>query len=209
MTDQEGTISFAYALEPPSGAIVAPDVVERLAGWRTVFRRLGMLGQDPDRYQGLGFGNLSSRDPGRPDEFVITASQTATVPVLTEQSLVRITHSSVTRFWVEGIGRQPPSSETLTHAIVYQADRSIGWVFHVHCPEIWQRYEDLALPATAEDVPYGSPAMADAVGLLLARHPVRPLVFVTLGHPDGVFACGSDAAATGGALVGLLARALS
>lgn len=209
MTDTEGTIQFAYALEHPAGPVAEPDVVRSLAGWRAVFRRLDLLGQHRDRYQGFGYGNLSSRDGSRPDEFVITASQTAGAPDFDDSSLVRITHSNVARFWVDAVGQQPPSSETLTHAIVYQADRSIGWVFHVHCPEIWQRHADLGLPATPEHAPCGSAAMADAVEVLLARHHVRPVVFVTLGHEDGVFACGTDAAATGNALVALLARALS
>ena len=50
--------------------------------------------------------------------------------------------------------------------------------------------------------------MADAVAALLRTHRRRPLVFVTLGHEDGVFACGGSAEATGGALVAALARAL-
>lgn len=208
MSAAEGTIRFAYALEPPDGPPAGEDTLTELAGWRTILRRLGLLGQDPERYQGLGFGNLSSRAADRPAEFVITASQTSGIERLTDEHLVRITYSNPERFWVDAVGRQPPSSETLTHAMVYRADPSIGWVFHVHCPELWQRHEALALPATAEEVEYGSPAMAAAVAELLARHPARPIVFVTLGHRDGVFACGASAAATGSALLGLLARVL-
>jgi hypothetical protein len=209
MTGTEGTIRFAYALEPPTGAVAEPDVLASLSGWRAVFKRLALLGQDPDRYGGLGFGNLSSRDRQRPDEFVITASQTAATPALVDDDLVRITHSNPARFWVDAMGHQPPSSETLTHAVIYRADPAVGWVFHVHSPDIWQRAVDLALPATAEDVPYGSPAMAGAVADLLGRHPARPIVFTTLGHQDGVFACGASAADTAGALLGLLARVLA
>ncbi len=206
MTESEGAIRFAYALEPPAGPVAEPHLLAALAGWRAVLRRLGLIGQTTDRYGGLGFGNLSAR--AHPGEFVITASQTAGAPALADEDLVRIIHSNPARFWVDACGHQPPSSETLTHAMVYRADPTVNWVFHVHSPEIWERAESLALPATAEDVPYGSPAMAKAVGRLLAERPARPFSFVTLGHRDGVFVCGTTADAVGGALTSLLARSL-
>lgn len=167
-----------------------------------------MLGQSASRYGGLGFGNLSVRDRDRPGEFLITASQTAAAPALADEDLVRITHSNPARFWVDARGHQPPSSETLTHAMIYQADITIGWVFHVHCPEIWQQAGELGLPVTGEQVPYGSAAMVEAVSGLLSAHDTRPLVFATLGHQDGIFACGASADETGGALMSVLARAL-
>lgn len=208
MSETEGTIRFAYALEPPADAVAGPHLLAALSGWRAVLKRLGMLGQDPSRYGGLGFGNLSFRDRERPGEFVITASQTAAAPALADEHLVRITHSNPARFWVDACGHQPPSSETLTHAMIYQADITIGWVFHVHCPEIWQQAAQLDLPVTGEQVPYGSTAMVEAVSRLLSAHQERPVVFATLGHQDGVFACGATADETGSALMSELARAL-
>lgn len=205
----EGTIRFAYGLEPPEGPVAPAPVLQALRGWRSVLRRLGLVGQTPERYGGLGFGNLSGRDTGDPQQFVITASQTAGAPELEEGDLVRILHSSTSRFWVDALGHQPPSSETLTHAMIYEADPAIGWVLHGHSPDIWQRADELDLPATPESVAYGSADMVSAVAALLESHPERPLVFVTLGHEDGVFACGRTAAEAGGALAATLARALS
>lgn len=204
--DTEGTIRFAYSLEPPAGAVAAPPTLTALIGWRAVLKRLALLGQDPERYEGLGFGNLSARDGV--DAFVVTASQTAGADGLSDEDLVRITHASPTRFWVDAVGHQPPSSETLTHAMIYAGDPGIAWVFHGHSPDIWQRHAELGLPAAPEAAPYGSPAMADAVARLLEDYRQRPLVFVTLGHRDGVFACGAGPEETGAAMVGVLARAL-
>jgi hypothetical protein len=67
----------------------------------------------------------------------------------------------------------------------------------------------LGLPTTAADVPYGSPAMAAAVTELMQRHGERPLVFATLGHTDGIFACGGDAASVGTAMINTLAQSLA
>jgi len=207
--DTEGTIHFAYALEPPEGPVAPAGVLQALRGWRSVLRRLELLGQTAERYAGLGFGNLSARDPADPERFIVTASQTSGAPELEDGDLVRVLHSNLERFWVDALGHQPPSSETLTHAMIYQADPDIAWVFHGHSPDIWQRADELDLPATGTDVPYGSPEMVRAVAALLQRHRERPCVFVTLGHRDGVFACGSSADAAGGALVAALSRALA
>jgi hypothetical protein len=207
--ETEGTIRFAYSLESAAGPIADERTTDALRGWRAVLKRLGLVGQDPARYGGLGFGNLSARDADRPKEFIITASQTSGADELDDDGLVRIVHSDPGRFWVDAIGQQPPSSETLTHAMIYAADARVNWVFHGHCPEIWQHATALGLPATAEHVGYGSPAMVKAVAELLARHSARPLVFATRGHEDGVFACSARAEDAGLLLTNLLARALA
>jgi hypothetical protein len=204
----EGAIRFAYGLEAPEGDVAEPAVLQALAGWRAVLKRLALVGQDPARYGGQGFGNLSCRERPGVGAFVITASQTAGAEGLNDSDLVRVLYASPERFWVDAVGRQPPSSETLTHAAIYQADATVGCVLHAHSPDIWRRAAALALPATPEDVPYGSPEMAKAVALLLEQ-PSRPVVFVTLGHEDGVFACAANATAAANALVHVLARALS
>jgi hypothetical protein len=206
--DSEGTIRFAYGLQPPDGPVTDSLTLQTLRGWRTVLRRLELVGQDPQRYDGLGFGNLSHRDAERPEQFVITASQTAGLPELEDGNLVRITHSNTSRFWVDAVGHQPPSSETLSHAIIYQADASVSCVLHVHSPDIWLRADELDLAATDAAVSYGSPAMAEAVAALLAAHRA-PLTFVTRGHRDGVFACARSAEDAGAALIHLLARAMA
>ena len=209
MPDTEGVIQFGYELEsatePPAGA----PVLQTLLAWRAVLRRLGLLGQTPGRYGGLGYGNLSARDPERPGEFVITASQTGGIRDLDASGLCRILNYDLAGFRVSAAGTRPPSSESLSHAMIYQADPGVWWVFHVHSPEIWRRVAALAIPAIGADVAYGSPAMASAVAVVLATNSERPLTFVTLGHEDGVFACGRTAGETGTLLVDLLARSLA
>jgi len=205
---EEGAIRFAYGLAPLAGAALPLDLFTEMRAWRRICKRLGLLGRDPRRYGGLGFGNLSVRDPTDPTRFVITASQTGAARDLRAGDLVRINECSLARFWVDAEGRKPPSSETLTHAMVYAADPAIRWVFHVHSPDLWRSTARFALPCTGAAVPYGTRAMADAVAGLMRDLPTRPLVFTTLGHEDGVFACGADARSTGLALVERLAVAL-
>jgi L-ribulose-5-phosphate 4-epimerase len=207
--ETEGTIRFAYSLESIAGPVVDGRTADILRGWRRVLKRLGLVGQEAARYGGFGFGNLSVRDLERPGEFIITASQTSGADELEDDGLVRIVNSDPARFWVDAVGQQPPSSETLTHAMIYEADARVNWVFHGHCPEIWQHMTALGLPATPEHVGYGSTAMVQAVAQLLDRHPARPLVFATRGHQDGVFACSASADEAGLLLTKLLVRALT
>ncbi len=204
MTAQEGTIHFAYALTPGDAGLGA-DAHAEFAAWRSILKDLELLGQHPDRYDGFGYGNLSCRS--RDGEFIITASQTSGAPTLPVEDLVRITDANLERFWVDAVGAQPPSSESLTHAMLYAADPRVSWVFHVHSPAIWQARDALKLPTTSADVPYGSPAMARAVADLMESHASRPFVFATAGHEDGVFAAGTHARDCGGLLVSYLARA--
>jgi len=209
MTLAEGIIRFAYDLQAPRGAVIPKAQYQELAAWRTLLRRLQLLGQHPDRYQGLSYGNLSARDPDLTDEFIISASQTSAEPEFDESHLVRITNCNLERFWIDAEGEMPPSSEAMTHAMIYQADSRINWVFHCHSPELWQATQSLALPCTAETVAYGSTDMVWAVADLFERHHSRPLLFTTLGHEDGVFSCGTSARDAGGLLVTYLAKAMA
>ncbi len=222
-TPDEGTIRFHYRLTDPapSDVLDAPQL-ERLAAWRRVLKQLNLVGRDLRRYGGFAYGNLSVRDTRVPTRFFVTASQTGGAPRLIARDIARIDRWNATRFEVDATGVQPPSSESITHGMVYAADPAIAWIMHVHSAAIWHATKRLALPVTAADVAYGSPAMAHAVAALARRHTAegqsdsdpsslpgsRPLLFATLGHEDGVFACGETADTTGAALVRVLAKAL-
>jgi ribulose-5-phosphate 4-epimerase/fuculose-1-phosphate aldolase len=206
----EGAIRFRYRLNSPRVAdALDAGRFERLAAWRRILKQLKLVGRDRRRYDGYAYGNLSVRDTVDPARFYVTASQTSGAPRLVPQHVVRVDDWDAERFEVDATGTLPPSSESITHGIAYAADPAIAWIMHVHAPVIWRSAARLQLPLTAADVPYGSPAMAEAVAALAQRDARRPLVFATLGHEDGVFACGATADDTGAALVRTLADALA
>lgn len=200
MAQPEGVIQFAYNLALPGEAGVDAEIAAMLNSWRSILRNLHLIGQDAGRYDGLGFGNISARTSPETTEFVISASQTGAVDELTSEHLVRVTAWNLERFWVEAEGHQPPSSETLTHAMIYAADPRIRWIMHGHDPHIFANSAALGLPHTGKHVGYGSPEMTAAVAAVLDDNQSRPLVFSTLGHTDGVFSCGPTARDTGGLL---------
>jgi len=206
----EGAIRFRYRLAAPDDRDrLARDAFVRLRAWRQILRRLQLIGRHVRRYDGYGYGNLSVRDPRDPARFYVTASQTSGAATLRAGDLVRVDRCDVERFEIDAVGDKAPSSESITHGMVYAADPAIAWIMHAHARAIWRAAAPLRLATTAPDVEYGSRAMAAAVAALLGRERIRPLLFATLGHEDGVFACGATADDTGSLLVRTHAAALA
>ncbi len=178
-----------------------------LQSWRSILHRLSLLGQSDDLYEGFAYGNLSMRRPDMGISFLISATQTGGLEHTAPIDWVFIEHYDLATFKVVAVGQKPPSSESITHAMVYAADTNIAFVLHVHNHDIWRHAAALGLASTGLDTGYGSPALAHEVSRLLIDNPVRPLVFTTPGHEDGVFACGADLGETASALIRLLATA--
>jgi ribulose-5-phosphate 4-epimerase/fuculose-1-phosphate aldolase len=105
-------------------------------------------------------------------------------------------------------GPVKPSSESLTHGILYDLDTRIQAVLHVHSPDIWQTAGALGIPITEASVAYGTPAMAAEVQRLFRETDVLRLrIFSMGGHADGIVAFGQTVAEAGATLLAALARA--
>lgn len=185
-------------------------MLAELEAWRRIFRRLGLLGQDPARYDGLGFGNLSRRAATVPPtgEFIISGTQTGALDRLTPAHYVAVTACDPLHNRIEANGAIHPSSEALSHGVLYQADPRIDWVMHLHSPEIFAARTRLGLPVTDPEAPYGSPAMAAEISRLCPAAG-WPGLLVMGGHEDGILAFGATAAAIGALVVRTLAAALA
>jgi len=205
VTEREGVIQFdlRYRAGPPP----PEESVAVLDGWRGVLHRLQLIGRDPARYGGLGFGNVSHRmDEG----FIISGTQTGDREALGVDGYCRVTACDPTANRVDAIGPVRPSSEALTHGAVYRARPQVDCVLHGHSAEIWQRAASLGLAATDPQVTYGTPAMAAEVARLLDVVGMAEAgVFAMGGHEDGIIAFGPDEDTAGGLLVATLARALA
>ncbi len=208
MFSQEGVIKFDLAFRP--GPAPTAELLCELEAWRRIFRWLGLLGQHPARYDGLGFGNLSRRvmTDGSASSFIISGSQTGAREQLAPQHYVRVASCDPLNNRVEATGVVHPSSEALSHGVLYQADPRIAWVMHLHSPEIYAASSQLRLPVTAPEAPYGSPAMAAEI-IRLCPSAGWPGLLVMGGHEDGILAFGATATETGAQVVSTLAAALS
>ena len=208
MSASEGVIKFDLEFSP--GPAPAPGQLRELEAWRRIFRRLGLLGQDPQRYAGLGFGNLSRRaGPGTPaDAFIVSGTQTGGLERLTPADYAVVLRCDPHGNRVTATGLSRPSSEALSHGVLYQANPRIDWVMHLHSPEIFAAGAALHLPVTDPNVPYGSPQMAAEI-LRLCPAAGLPGLLIMGGHEDGILAFGGSAAATGTLVLATLAAALA
>ncbi len=208
--EQEGVVKFELRFTPAPP--VAPDWVRELSAWRRILHLTGLVGRDPQRYGGVGYGNVSRRLPaahaGAQPRFLISGTQTGHLPVLDagHYATVLACHPEGNRIVAEGPVH--PSSEAMTHGVLYALDEAVQYVMHVHSPEIWRHARALGLPATPADVAYGTPAMAEAVRRLLRDGPARERsIFAMAGHEDGIIAFGRSAEEAGQILLRHLARA--
>lgn len=189
------------------------DLCAELVAWRGILARLELVGQDPDRYGGAGYGNVSCRVgpfPGRTGArpFLISGTQTGGHPCMSLADHAVVSRYDIARNWVASAGLVRPSSESMTHGAIYDLGAQIRWVLHAHCPPLWRRARELRLPCTPEGVDYGTVEMAMSVKRLWRGTPLPEVrIFAMLGHDDGIVTFGRTASEAGEVLVTALARA--
>jgi hypothetical protein len=156
--------------------------------YRRKLLELGMIGVDAN---GIGFGNLSIRD-GATSRFYITGSGTGGISELKPSHYARVVAYDFARNWLQCEGSTVASSESLTHAAVYESDPATGAVIHCHDMKLWEALLKEA-PATPKEVEYGTQEMAYAVRDLFKESEVkRRKIFAMAGHEGGVVAFGRD-----------------
>ncbi len=204
---REGVSSFI--LDFTRSTCLDGAAIGELEAWRQILQRLALIGRDAGRYDGLGFGNISSRyRMDGVDGFIITGTQTGGRPVLSVADYALVTDWDLDNHRIVARGLCKPSSEALTHGQVYRQAEDVSCVVHGHCPEIWQQAGELRLPTTAPEATYGTPAMAREVERLLPCCRDHGRVLVMGGHQDGVLSFGSSCTAAVKPLIIVLARAL-
>lgn len=147
-----------------------------------------LLGVDSN---GIGFGNLSVRD-GATRNFHITGSATGGLRELTPTDCVRVVEYDFARNSVSYEGAAIPSSESLTHAAIYESDPTVCAVIHCHDSALWQALLD-RVPTTSKTVAYGTPEMAYEIMRSLKASDVRSReILVMGGHESGIVTFGKS-----------------
>jgi ribulose-5-phosphate 4-epimerase/fuculose-1-phosphate aldolase len=199
--EQEGVIKYQlfFAREALD---ISPALLKELNLAREQMMQNGLIGQDDARYDGYGFGNISLRcDETQTSQqnatkaiFFISGTQTGKLSDLDAKHLSKVSQIDPTHNKLYASGWVEPSSEAMTHGVLYQLDERCQAVIHVHSPDIWQLRHELNLPATPQEIPYGTPEMALAVQALASPllENKRNILFCMDGHEDGVVAAGSS-----------------
>jgi ribulose-5-phosphate 4-epimerase/fuculose-1-phosphate aldolase len=183
----EGYIKFNS--QRRDGEVSHTAALQELNRTRTALFDLALIGVLPD---GIGYGNLSLRTSGL--QFVISASATGADRVLRPAQYSLVESFSIESNSVHSVGSLPASSESMTHGAIYTANTAVQCVIHVHSRALFDWLLQKGWPATPASVPYGTPAMADAVTQLMAQQTRLPVLFAMAGHQDGVVAYGRDIA---------------
>ncbi len=191
-------------------------VARGLAAWREILARLGLLGQDPARYGGVGYGNVSARlgpfgdVPRGRRRFLVTGTQTGGRRDVGLADFCVVEEYDLVRNRVRSTGAVAPSSESLTHGALYDIAPAARVVFHVHAPEVWRAARRLGLPMTDSRARNGTTALALEVQRLYRETALPSLgILVMAGHEDGVLTFGASLEEAGGILVRHLGRALA
>jgi len=208
----EGVIKFAAqhdrsALEPGRYGKLAA----KLIAWREVLAKLQLVGQDPERYGGAGYGNVSARvgpaGARGARAMLITGTQTGGLARIGLSHLCLVDRYDYQCNRVHSRGLTEPSSETMTHGAIYDVSPAIRFVYHAHSPTIWRHAAALRIPTTDPRIPYGTPEMAVAVQRLYSSSTLPAVRIVAMGgHEDGVLVFGHSPDEAGEALIRYLAR---
>jgi ribulose-5-phosphate 4-epimerase/fuculose-1-phosphate aldolase len=195
MNRDEGVIKFKLTLKRAP----APEMAQVIAleKWRALFFKLGLIGEYP--IDKIGYGNLSSRLSKK--SFIITGSQTGHLAHLQAHHYTKVIECDLKKGSVTAEGLIPPSSESLTHYGIYEANPSIQYVFHVHHQKLWNLLQVGDYDFINENIPYGTKEMAEAAAELLANKTAG--VFVMKGHEDGIISYGTTAEEAGRELLEL------
>lgn len=206
---QEGVIKFDLLFS--DAAPLTMDSIGELEAWRHTLREHRLIGQDPARYDGYAYGNVSKRigAPGAPRghrSFIISGTQTGGLAHLDNRHYALVTACDTEHNRVVAEGPIPPSSESLTHGILYDLDKDIRFVFHVHSKQLWESAQAQGIPLTSPAVAFGTAAMANEVQRLFNETDLASRrLFAMGGHEDGVVSCGHTAEAAGRVLLDALA----
>ncbi len=169
------------------GECGSPETITKINGVREKLYKRGLIGAYPD---GIGFGNISVRTQGF--EFLITGSATGGMENLNRDHFSLVKDYKISENSLTCIGPLKASSESLTHAMIYECSPETNAVIHVHSDEMWKKLMH-NVPTTSEDAAYGTVEMADAIrNLFDGEEVVKEKIIVMGGHPEGILAFGKD-----------------
>ena len=175
-----------YTVEHQSASTPLFSGYEQLEALRTRLFALGLIGEK----DGIGYGNLSMRND-RSKSFFITATQTGRKHTLSREYYTYISDYDFSTFKVISQGTHKPSSEALSHAMIYEIDDRITTVIHIHSLALWKFMKEKNVLATTAE--YGTAQMVEEIaGLYTNLDPMMNNAFVMKGHEEGIITFGRD-----------------
>jgi ribulose-5-phosphate 4-epimerase/fuculose-1-phosphate aldolase len=185
----DGVIKFNHNFIKKTQTIPTIEYQE-LESVRKVLHKLNRIGAYSN---GIGFGNLSikrnyqSHFKTNQKQFLISGTQTGELSELTRVHYTRVVDYDLDKNEIKVIGPIKASSESLTHASIYESSNNINCVLHIHNFKIWNSLLKSTYPKIPKDVEYGTKEMAQfARKIVLGTKKNEFNLFAMEGHEEGV-----------------------
>ena len=190
----EGYIKFDCNWIPSKD--IPLDKVAELNVWREIMYKKGLIGVYPD---GVGFGNISMRCNEK--TFLISGSATGGLATLNESHYSLVTNYNLSTNSVTCVGALKASSESLTHALIYECSAAVNAVIHIHNLKLWTNFIH-HFPTSSENISYGTPEMAKEIKRLFDETTLsKEKIIVMGGHREGIISFGKDLDEAGSILI--------
>ena len=177
----------------------ASDLLFNINNWRDKIFELGFIGLNDED---IGYGNISIRLNQK--EFIISGSATGKLKELTNEHYTKVINYDLDKNSITAEGPILASSESLTHAAIYECDKNVNAIIHIHNTKLWNELMN-KVPTTNKDVEYGTPAMAMEMKRLYNETNLRnEKIIVMAGHQDGIISFGKDLNEAGNLLLKLM-----
>ncbi len=171
-----------------TGPVITDEPFNIINYWREVLFNMDLIGAYEN---GVGYCNMSIRT-GQSNNFYITGSSTGEIPVLDSNHYVIVESCNFDENAIMCSGPLKASSESLTHAAIYQADSETNAIIHVHNYELWEMLKD-EVPTTLAKFEYGTAGQAlDIFRLFKETDVIEKRIIVMGGHERGLFTFGND-----------------
>lgn len=148
---------------------------------------LKLIGSYPN---GIGYGNISIRHK---KGFIISGTETGNINKLSPK------HYAFVKKWIfyknhlTCSGPVVASSESLTHAAIYESDNTANAVIHIHNLKLWQCLLKKKYPKTNKKAPYGTVALVNEIKRLFKQTKVAEKKIIAIeGHREGIIAFGNN-----------------
>ena len=155
--------------------------------WRNKMFDLGFIGVNDED---IGYGNISIRF--LENQFIISGSATGKLKKLTNEHFTKVVDYDLEKNSLTALGPIIASSESLTHAVIYECDKNVNAIIHIHNLDLWKKLKD-KIPTTNKNVEYGTPAMAKEIIRLFNESDLKDQKIVVMaGHEEGIISFGKD-----------------
>lgn len=193
----EGYIKFKSTWDKQSP--FSNSTITALNKWRDQLYDAKLIGAYSD---GIGYGNISHRAEG--NTFYISGSATGNLSVLDESHYSKVVNFDLSKNELRCVGPIIASSESMSHAVIYQELNWVNTVFHVHNLELWEQTLH-KIPTTLQSAAYGTPDMArEIIRLIRETNVASQKVFAMAGHQEGLISFGADLEDAGSAIFDLV-----